>query len=158
MLKYIWKNTAGENMNINKYELLESLCKKYKIGLVYLFGSQKDKAFKLLSSDSDDVKIGDPLTDIDVGVVFLFELEKVKHVYKLYSAVYNDFEEIFKPYKLDLVFLQETHSVFQVEAVKGICVYYVSEKFKDEYEMVILRRAADFKYVLDLYRKEALEK
>ena len=66
-------------------------------------------------------------------------------------------EDIFKPYKLDLVFLQECHSVFQFEAIKGICVYSISEEFKDNYEMMILRKSADFKYVLDRFYEEALE-
>ncbi len=142
----------------DKLEFLKDLCKKYKIGLVYLFGSQKEKAYQLLKNNDDyNIKIDDPLTDIDVGIVFLFDLDNIKHRYKLYASIYNELEELFKPYKLDLVFLQETHSVFQTEALKGICVYSESESFKDEYEMMILRRAADFKYVLDLYHKEVLE-
>ncbi|RLL85284.1 nucleotidyltransferase domain-containing protein [Petrotoga sp. Shatin.DS.tank11.9.2.9.3] len=143
----------------NKLEFIKDLCKKYKIGLVYLFGSQKEKAYQLLKdNDDNNIKIDDPLTDIDVGIVFLFDLDSLKQRYKLYASIYNELEELFKPYKLDLVFLQETHSVFQTEALKGICVYSESESFKDEYEMMILRRAADFKYVLDLYTKEVLEK
>ncbi len=78
--------------------------------------------------------------------------------HKVYSNIYNDLEDLFLPYHLDLVFLQECHSVFQTEALLGICVYIISEEFKDEYEMMVLRRSADLKYVLDKYSKEALEK
>ena len=98
------------------------------------------------------------MADIDVGIVFSYDIENVKERYKLYGDIYNELEELFKPYPLDLIFLQESHSVFQVEALKGICIYSVSEEFKDNYEMMILRRAADFKYVLEKYIEEALEK
>ncbi|MDI3310397.1 MAG: nucleotidyltransferase domain-containing protein [Thermoanaerobacterium sp.] len=134
---------------------LTDICKKYNIVLVYLFGSQKEKALKLLKEEN--VGIDDPLADIDVGIVFLENIEFIKERYKIYANIYNEMEEIFKPYKLDLIFLQERHSIFQCEALKGICVYYYSEEFKDEYEMRILQRAADFKYVYDKYNEEVLE-
>ncbi|AEM77971.1 nucleotidyltransferase domain-containing protein [Thermoanaerobacter wiegelii] len=137
-------------------EKLTNICKKYNIALVYLFGSQKENALKLLKEEK--VVIDDPLTDIDVGIVFLENIEFMKDRYKIYANVYNEMEEIFKPYKLDLIFLQERHSIFQCEALKGICIYYYSEEFKDAYEMRILRRAADFKYVYDKYNEEVLEK
>jgi len=87
----------------------------------------------------------------------LNNIENMKERYKLYRDIYNELEELFKPYPLDLAFLQENHSIFQVEALKGICVYSASEELKDHYEMIILRRAADFKYVLEQYIEEALE-
>ncbi len=141
---------------MNKLERLKKICQKYNIALAYLFGSQKENALRIL--EDKDVSINDPLADIDVGIVFSYDIENVKERYKLYGDIYNELEELFKPYPLDLVFLQESHSVFQVEALKGICIYSVSEEFKDNYEMMILRRAADFKYVLEKYIEEALEK
>jgi len=141
---------------MNKLERLKKICQKYNIALAYLFGSQKENALRIL--EDKDVSINDPLADIDVGIVFSYDIENVKERYKLYGNIYNELEELFKPYPLDLIFLQESHSVFQVEALKGICIYSVSEEFKDNYEMMILRRAADFKYVLEKYIEEALEK
>ena len=135
---------------------LREICQKYNIALVYLFGSQKENSFKLLNGEKVDIK--DPLADIDVGIVFIHSIEDIPERYKIYSNIYNDFEDLFLPYHLDLVFLQECHSVFQTEALLGICVYSISEEFKDEYEMMVLRRAADFKYVLDKYAEDALEK
>ena len=141
---------------MNELERLKKICQKYNIALAYLFGSQKENALRIL--EDKDVSINDPLADIDVGIVFSYDIENVKERYKLYGDIYNELEELFKPYPLDLIFLQESHSVFQVEALKGICIYSVSEEFKDNYEMMILRRAADFKYVLEKYIEEALEK
>ena len=135
---------------------LRDFCQKYNIALVYLFGSQKENSLKILSEEKVDIK--DPLADIDVGIVFSQDIESIPDRHKVYSNIYNDFEDLFLPYHLDLVFLQECHSVFQSEALLGICVYSISEEFKDEYEMMVLRRAADFKYVLDKYAEDALEK
>lgn len=140
---------------MKKINSIERICKKYKIALVYLFGSQKEKAFEILTGKK--VEIFDPLADIDVGVVFIGNIEKIKEKYRLYADIYNEFVEIFSPYSLDLVFLQECHSVFQMEAIQGLCIYKISEEFKEKYEMMVLRRGADFKYVLDKYYEEALE-
>ena len=141
---------------MEKIEKLREICQKYNIALVYLFGSQKENSLKLLNGEKVDIK--DPLADIDVGIVFSQDIESIPDRHKVYSNIYNDFEDLFLPYHLDLVFLQECHSVFQTEALLGICVYSISEEFKDEYEMMVLRRSADFKYVLDKYTEEALEK
>jgi transcriptional regulator with XRE-family HTH domain len=141
---------------MEKIEKLRDICQKYNIALVYIFGSQKENSLKLLNGEKVDIK--DPLADIDVGIVFSQDIESIPDRHKVYSNIYNDFEDLFLPYHLDLVFLQECHSVFQSEALLGICVYSISEEFKDEYEMMVLRRAADFKYVLDKYAEDALEK
>ncbi|NMC59810.1 MAG: nucleotidyltransferase domain-containing protein [Candidatus Methanofastidiosa archaeon] len=141
---------------MEKIEKLRDICQKYNIALVYLFGSQKENSLKVLNGEK--VEINDPLADIDVGIVFSQDIESIPERHKVYSYIYNDFEDLFLPYHLDLVFLQECHSVFQTEALLGICVYSISEEFKDEYEMMVLRRAADFKYVLYKYAEDALEK
>ena len=141
---------------MEKIEKLRDFCQKYNIALVYLFGSQKENSLKILNEEKVD--INDPLADIDVGIVFSQDIESIPDRHKVYSNIYNDFEDLFLPYHLDLVFLQECHSVFQSEALLGICVYSISEEFKDEYEMMVLRRSADFKYVLDKYAEDALEK
>jgi len=141
---------------MEKIEKLREICQKYNIALVYLFGSQKENSLKLLNGEK--VEINDPLADIDVGIVFSQDIESIPERHKVYSNLYNDFEDLFLPYHLNLVFLQECHSIFQTEALLGICVYSISEEFKDAYEMIVLRRSADFKYVLDKYTEEALEK
>jgi len=137
-------------------EKIREICQKYNVALAYLFGSQKENSLKILRGEKIDIE--DPLADIDVGIVFSQNIENIPEKYKTYANIYNDVEDLFKPYHLDLVFLQECHSVFQTEALKGIGVYSISEEFKDEYEMMVLRRSADFKYVLDKYAEEALEK
>jgi len=139
---------------MNKFEKLKEICKKHDIALVYLFGSQVKTGIDLLSSVEKDVT--DPLTDIDVGVVFKHGLPSNRR-WEVYSDIFNEMEELFLPYPLDLVFLQETHSVFQANAICGRCIYYESLAFKENYEEYILARAADFRPFLEAYLNEALE-
>lgn len=142
-------------MGSPKTDHIRSICKHHRVGLLYLFGSKNTTALTILKDGL--VEISDPMTDADVGVVFLFDLfEHTKH-YLLYSTLYNQLEDLFNPFQLDLVFLQECHSVFQFEAIKGICVYKKSQEIQDQFEMNVLRRLPDFKYVLEQYEKEILE-
>jgi len=129
---------------MNGSRKIESICEKYNIGLVYLFGSQKDAARDII--DGRKVLIDDKLADIDVGIVFDFDILGQDDRYKLYADVYNAMEDVFLPYVLDLVFLQEHHSIFQCQAIMGYCIYHKSEDFKDRYEEWVLKRAADFRY------------
>lgn len=137
------------------YEKLSTICRKYNISLLYLFGSQKESATRI--SHGLPVSISDPMTDIDVGVVFCDQIPIGLHRAKLYGRLYNELEDLFLPYKLDLVFLEENHSVFQAEALKGNCIYCKDIARKELYEEDILRRACDFAPYLQIYYREFLE-
>jgi len=134
---------------------LKGICRKYGVALLYLFGSQKEAGLALLAGEKREPP--DQLTDIDVGVVVKDGLPRAYERAKVYARLYNELEELFRPFRLDLTLLQENHSVFQLEAVaRGKCVYAESEEFKEEYEMSILRRAADFRWVLEKFYEEKL--
>ncbi len=134
---------------------LKEVCKKHRISLAYLFGSQAGEGIKLLSGD--EVGVSDPLADLDVGVVTVDPLPEGLARARLYSSIFSDLEDLFSPLPLDLVFLEENHSVFQLEAVKGKCVYSLGPDTRDRYETYVLRRAADFRPFLEKYYMEILE-
>lgn len=140
---------------MSKLAVLKHICQQNGVALVYLFGSQAQTGARLLSGEQ--VAPPDPLTDIDVGVVFTDEPPLGVARARLYSSLYNELEDLFIPYRLDLSFLEENHSVFQAQALAGICAYAQDGQTKDDYEMRILRRAADFRYVLEKYYQERLE-
>jgi len=50
-----------------------------------------------------------------------------------------------------------SRSCFQFGAVKGVCVYQEGQEKRDAYEIMILRRAADFRPFLEMYLREVLE-
>jgi len=140
---------------VNKLLRFTEICKQNGIILAYLFGSHAHNGYKILNGERVVQK--DLLADLDLGIILDDEGRLTGSMYKLYSTLYNQFDELFLPLRLDLVFLQETHSVFQFEAIKGICIYAVSENIKEVYEHNILARAADFRWVLEQYYRERLE-
>jgi uncharacterized protein len=144
---------------MTKAEVIKSICDKYNIALCYLFGSNAERVYSFLNKAASELITvnNDPLTDLDIGIVMQEILPGADKRYQLYAEIYNELNDIFKPLTVDLSFLEENHSVFQVEALKGYCVYAVNENFEDIYKEMILRRAADFKPVLDLFHAEALE-
>lgn len=134
---------------------LEKLSKTNMISLIYLFGSQAQKGLALLNGVS--VEADDYLEDLDIGIVLRDELPSAEKMPTFYSNIYNQISTLFEPLKLDLVLLQEQHSVFQAEAVYGICIFAESIFIQEEYEENILRRAADFRPVLEKFYEERLE-
>lgn len=136
--------------------LLEDVFRRHHVRLAYLFGSMAEPARRFLAGGQLDVI--DPLADIDVGVVFEDPsfLGDAPLRRERYSRLFNDLTEVFPEGRLDLVFLQETHSVFQSQAMTGVCVYAVSPDSKASYEERILARAADFRPFLERYYDERL--
>ncbi len=131
------------------------ICKQNDIILAYLFGSQAKNGYKAITGER--IVQEDPFADLDLGIILDDQERLNASMYKLYSTLYNQLDELFLPLRLDLVFLQETHSVFQFEAIKGICLYAVSDSIQEKYEHNILARAADFRWVLEQYYKEKFE-
>lgn len=140
---------------MSKLNKFHEICRQNGVILAYLFGSQAHNGCKLINGEK--VAHKDTLADLDLGVVLDDENRLTGSMYKLYSTLYNQLDELFLPLRLDLVFLQEAHSVFQFEAIKGICIYAANEGIKEEYEHRILARAADFRWVLEQYYRERLE-
>lgn len=138
----------------DKIETLRHICERNGVALCYVFGSQAENAYQMLLGGR--VHIEDPLADIDVGVVLLdFDhLARARQLHLLHSRLYGSMADLFAPYELDLVLLQENHSVFQFEAVRGICVYEASADVRNDYEEMVARKAADFRYVLETYLRE----
>lgn len=135
--------------------VLTEICRDNSIALAYLFGSQAKVGLAILNGQT--ATVDDPLTDLDLGIVFKDDLPLPAELPKKYANLYNALTEIFAPFTLDLVFLQEQHSVFQANAVTGICVYTEDENFRSEYEENIMRKAADFRPVLEKYLDEHLK-
>jgi len=150
-----WYNQTMIKLNSQRSSQLANICRRNGVALVYLFGSQARAGARILAGEN--VVTRDPLADLDVGIVTEKPLLPPPRRRKFYAGLYNDMEELFKPFCLDLVLLEENHSVFQLEAIKGICAYQVSQDKRDDYEMMVLRRAADFRPFLEKYLQEVLE-
>jgi len=88
----------------NNLPKLEQICEKYNIALLYIYGSQVEAGIKLL--EGKKVAITDPLTDVDIGIVFDKALPGPRERCILYSSIYNELSDLFIPFPLDLVFIQ----------------------------------------------------
>ncbi len=136
---------------------LAAICEAHGVTLCYLFGSQSENAWRILLGEQ--VAINDALTDIDVGVV-LAEFDSCREanvLHRIYARLLSPLQDLFSPYTVDLIFLQEHHSVFQMEAIKGRCAYSISDEYRFDYEETIARRAADFRPVLDAYLEDVAQ-
>ena len=143
--------TAG---NIKK-DKLNQICRDYGILGAYLFGSIEKNGADILKGKSPD-KI-DPLADIDLGIVFLERPLDAKQRIKIYSKLYLELSEVFYPFTLDLVFLQETGVILQFEAINGTLVYSHDDDLRLDYEERVVKFYQDWKPVYDQYTNEVLE-
>ena len=136
--------------NLRKEKLAE-IFKRYKVKAAYIFGSQKEKGIAFLSGKKIKSEKG---SDLDVGVVF----EKIPfHTFEIYGQIYAALAELFEPFEVDLVFLQETDIFFQYEAIKGEMVYCADSVFVEEYEEKIIKKAADLMYKKREFEKDFFE-
>jgi hypothetical protein len=134
---------------------LTHLADKCGLSLVYLFGSQVEVGLAILRGESPPVI--DALADIDVGAVFRGELPPPSTRAEVFADMYGEMADIFSPHSLDLCFLQENHSVFQCSIFNGVNIYAIDDQTPLDYEEDIVRRAADFRPVLERYLDEILE-
>ncbi len=143
-----------EHSNQKVKELLKT-CREYPILAVYLFGSMMQEGSDFL--DNRIIENIDPLSDLDVGIVFLNpELNPTDKI-SLYKRLFAGFSDLFSPFNLDLVFLQETGVILQFDAINGMLIYSYDDDMRLDYEEKVIKLYQDWKPVYDLYVKEVLE-
>ncbi len=130
------------------------IAEKYGIILIYLFGSEAKKG--RIYSEGGRIK-PHPFSDLDVAVAFEKEPQEPMETY---SCLYREFSELFSPFQVDLLFIQEVNPLFQLEIIKGIRIYAKEERIADEFEESIMKKSEDLlfkKRVLDREIMEAVE-
>ncbi len=133
------------------FNAIEKLAKRFNVRIIYLFGSRKDEGTGYLKGHPVSSKVK---SDLDIGVVF-GGLPPNKT--EVYGQMYIELSEIFEPFEIDLVFLEETDSLFQYEAIKGEVVYYDDMDFLDSYEESVMKRAEDYSFKLKEFERDLLE-
>lgn len=134
------KNSPGRQ---SRYRGLQDVLRKHRILLAYLFGSQQDEGVEYLSGKK--YKAGSR-SDLDIGLL----LEKFpKDIFNLYGNLYSDLSEVFAPFSIDILFLNEVGPLLRYEIIKAKRIYARNEEFADNYEEHTIKIAAD----LDLKRK-----
>ncbi|PIP07574.1 MAG: hypothetical protein CO012_07175 [Syntrophobacterales bacterium CG_4_8_14_3_um_filter_49_14] len=131
---------------------IEEICKKYGIALCYIFGSRKEEGKALL--EGNHIEQTDVESDIDFAVLFTKPPENSLEVYASLSL---DLEEIVSPFKPDLLFLHEVDHLIQLEAIKGINIFSVNEKYREAHEEKVMMFASDELEIFKLNEGEFFE-
>tara|TARA_B100000315_G_scaffold250518_1_gene283485 strand:- start:6932 stop:7441 length:510 start_codon:yes stop_codon:yes gene_type:complete len=148
-LRTIWVQNKMKREKFNK------ICSDFGILTAYLFGSIAEQGKELL--DAKNPAQIDPLADIDMGIVFLKKPSNPKEKIKIYGKLFSKLSEIFSPFPLDLILLQETGVIIQFEAINGVSVYSHDEDRRLDYEEKVIKLYQDWKPDYDQYTREVLE-
>jgi hypothetical protein len=136
---------------VRRQETLISILRQYGVKAAYLLGSQKDAGVSFLNGNAPVVE---EKVDLDIGVLF----EKLpEDAFQAYGEIYADLSIFFEPFRVDLVFLQETGALFQYEAIKGEIVFCDDELFLEEYEERVMKMASDLSFKKIEFEKDFLE-
>jgi predicted nucleotidyltransferase len=120
-------------------EKLREIADRYRIDLVYSFGSRSPEVKDFLSGLGELTK--NSTSDVDIGVkasprpAAMSVREKVK--------LANELEELLGVGSVDLVILSEADPFLAANVVRGERIFCRDPHLADEYELYILRRAGD---------------
>jgi len=116
---------------------IKNIANKYNLQLIYAFGSRAKQALQLVEGKIKNLPPG--TSDLDIGIKSEKNLnidEKVE--------VTQEFESLFNNVpKLDLVILQDAPVFLALEIVTGELLYAKDSTFEAEYQLYIMRRAAE---------------
>jgi len=141
-----------------RVEEFEAICRKYDVRLAFLFGSMAEVGYRFLLEEGE-IPPYDPHSDLDLGVVFLEPaiFEDTRRKLRLYGYLLEDMSALFYPFRLDLVFLEETDYLIQYEAIKGIKVFRQSDIVLADYVERVLKYGVVRKFDSDRFRREVME-
>jgi predicted nucleotidyltransferase len=114
---------------------LDEICREFDLLSVYLFGSRADEGLQLLQGEPASAEG----SDLDVGVFFVSRDPDVHRLGELQIAL----EEVFDPFRVDLVPLDRVDPLFQFRAIDGHRIATSDSTATDERELEVMRRAAD---------------
>jgi len=129
----------------------QEIAQKFGINLIYLFGSQAEIGERYLKGDSITPET---FSDLDVAVSFK---NPPQNSIRIYGEVYAEISEIFDPFHIDLVFIHEMNPIFQYEVIKGIKIYEEDERMTEDFEEMVMKKAADLIYKKIIMDREIME-
>ena len=115
---------------------LDALCRAFDLHILYAFGSRGREALAWLDSDGGGLPPGP--SHLDIGVKPAQPLA-VRRKVELAVAL----EDLFDVGRVDLVVLPEADPFLAVNVIRGERLFADDAYLADEYDLYILRRAAD---------------
>ena len=130
---------------------LNKVAERFECSLIYLFGSQAELGRRYFEGEKVQL---DPFSDLDVVVAFTHPPKKS---FEVYGQLFREFSEIFEPFRVDLVFMHEVHTLIQYEIIKGVRIFAQDEFIADEIEERIMKRAEDLSFKKMIFDQEVME-
>ncbi len=96
----------------------------------------------------------DSYSDLDIAVSLK---NPPQNIIGIYGELYKELSEIFEPFHIDLVFVHEVNPLFQYEIIKGIRIYEEDEDESEEFEEMVMKKAADLSFKRKLLDREIME-
>lgn len=100
------------------------------------------------------VEIQDSESDIDFGVLFVSMPEDPLTTYAHLSL---ELQDIVSPFRADLLFMHEVDHLIQLEVIRGICIYSLNERLREEYEEKVMMMASDEMEIFKLNENDLFE-
>jgi len=130
---------------------VESICHRYHIDILYVFGS---RAKELANYASGKGKIAsEKNVDVDLGVL---PAQKYHLNVKDRVRLTVDLEDLIGVCRVDLVILSEASPFLALDVIRGEELYSADPNRSAEYELYILSKAGDLAYFERLRRKQIL--
>jgi len=127
---------------------IDALAADFRLSLLYAFGSRAKEALAFVNGKRRRLVAG--AADLDIGIMperHLTVREKVK--------IAQSLESLFGVLRVDLVVLPEAPAFLALEIVGGELLYAADETDEAEYQLYVMRRAADV-YPFERIRRESV--
>ena len=119
---------------------LDSLCTRFGLADVYVFGSRADEVAARVRGEPDGDSVTHPSSDIDIGVQPLPGARLgVDDVVRLAQEL----EQLFGVPRVDLVLLPGSKAFLALDVIRGELLYCADRDAQAEHELYVLRRAGD---------------
>ena len=117
-------------------EKLKRLAERYGIQIIYAFGSRAREALEMAEGKRESFSPGP--SDLDIGIKPERKL-RVEEKVEIALAL----EDIFDVHRVDLVVIPEVEIYLAFKAVTGELLYARDTVYEAEYQLYIMRKAAD---------------
>ena len=78
-------------------------------------------------------------------------------MFKLHGNLYVLLSDIFQPFNIDIIYLHEVDALLQFEIISGQQIFSANEEQLDDYEELVMKKAADLNFISKRYQKEFYE-
>jgi predicted nucleotidyltransferase len=97
-------------------------------------------------------------SDIDIGMV-IKTTPTGRDTRAIYNILYRLFSDLYRQFKLDIVFLQTATLSLQYSAIKeGKVIFEEDPRFTADYENRVINQYLDFRPVLDFFDRVTMER